>query len=220
MPVRHIPPLGARKNIGKFPSVKMDRVAWYESLLERDFMYRLDHDVQVKRWGEQPLKIRFVLDGKVHYYTPDFEVHRESKKQIIEVKPQHKVDSGEWDVLFGIASSLCEREGYEFVVVTDKMIRTQPELDNVKKLWKYARTPLRPQHQILCKNFFYRNQLAEINLGELLSYFQAERIPAEVAYALIFFGALNIDMTQPINSNSLIWMPLAKAASAAGRKDS
>jgi hypothetical protein len=220
MPVRRIPPLGSQKNIGKFPSIKMGRVAWYESLLERDYMYRLDRDTEVQYWEEQPLKIRFVHDGKTHHYTPDFEVHRNSKKQIVEVKPQKKVDSGEWDLLFSVASSICEREGYEFVVITDKMIRMQPELDNVKKLWKYARTPLLPQYQILCKRFFCCNQSSEINLGELLSYFQAEKIPAEVVYALIFFGALNIDMMQPINSNSLIRMPLAKAASAATRKDS
>src|SRR5947208_480029 len=100
MPVRRIPLLGARKNIGKFPSVKMGRVAWYESLLERDYMYWLDRDAEVHYWEEQPLKIRFVHDGKTHHYTPDFEVHRSSRKQIVEVKPQHKVDSGEWDLLF------------------------------------------------------------------------------------------------------------------------
>jgi hypothetical protein len=220
MPVRHIPSSGARKNIGKFPSVKTGRVSWYESLLERDYMYLLDSDAEVQFWEEQPLKIRFVHNGKTYHYTPDFEVHRTSKKQIVEVKPQKKVDSGEWDLLFRIASSLCEREGYEFVVVTDKTIQKQPELENVKKLWKYARTPLRPQHQILCKKFFCRNHISMISLGELLSYFRAEKIPAEVAYALIFFGALEIDMARPINSKNLIWMPSTAVASAAARKES
>ena len=215
MPVRRIPLLGTRKNIGKFPSVKMGRTAWYESLLERDYMYRLDRDVEVQHWEEQPLKIRFVHGGRTHYYTPDFEVHRTSKKQIVEVKPQEKVDSGEWDLVFRIASSLCEREGYEFVVVTDKMIRKQPELDNVKKLWKYARVPLLPQHQILCKNFFCRNQMSEISLTELMDYFRTEGITADIAYALIFCGVLDIDMAQPLNSKSLIQMPAAKAASTA-----
>jgi hypothetical protein len=185
----------------------MGRVAWYESLLERDFMYLLDRDADIQHWEEQPLKIRFVHNGKTHYYTPDFEVHRSAKKQIVEVKPRKKVDSGEWDLVFRIASSLCEREGYEFVVVTDETIRKQPELENIKKLWKYARTPLLPQHQILCKRFFRRSQSSEVTLGELLSYFQAEKVQAEVAYALIFFGALDIDMGQPINPKSLVRMP-------------
>ena len=44
MPIRKIPKYGAQKNIGKFSSVKTGRVAWYESLLERDYMYLLDFD--------------------------------------------------------------------------------------------------------------------------------------------------------------------------------
>jgi hypothetical protein len=44
MPVRKIPRYGAQKNIGKFSSVKTGRVAWYESLNERDYMYLLDFD--------------------------------------------------------------------------------------------------------------------------------------------------------------------------------
>lgn len=101
-----IPRYGAvRKNLGKFASVKTGRVAWYESLLEKDFMYLLDYDRDVSYWHEQPLRIRFSHGAKVHRYTPDLEVHRAAQKQLIEVKPKHKVDSGEWDVLFRAAES-------------------------------------------------------------------------------------------------------------------
>ena len=101
MPVRKIPRYGAgQKNLGKFASVKTGRVAWYESLLEKDFMYLLDYDRDASYWHEQPLRIRFTHGGKVHRYTPDLEVHRASQKQLIEVKPKHQVDSGKWEVLF------------------------------------------------------------------------------------------------------------------------
>ena len=206
MPVRHIPRYGARKNIGKFPSVRTGRVSWYEELLERDYMYLLDRDSEVQDWEEQPFHMWYVLDGKTHRYTPDLKVHRPSKKQIVEVKPQKKVDSGEWDLLFRIASALCEKEGYEFVVVTDTLIRKQPELDNTKKLWKYARTPLIPQYQILCKRLFRRNNCSQIDLSELLNYFRTEKIPVQVAYALIFFGFLDINNSEPLNSQSLVWL--------------
>src|SRR5205814_2674316 len=86
MPARKIPRYGAQKNIGKFFSVKTGLVAWYESLLERDEMYLLDFDPFVTFWCEQPLKIRYVLNGKIHFYTPDLEVHRLAVKQLVEVK--------------------------------------------------------------------------------------------------------------------------------------
>lgn len=94
MPVRKIPRFGAQKNIGKFSSVKTGRVAWFESLLERDYMYLLDYELAISYWVEQPLKIRFGDNGRTCSYTPDFEVHRQSKKQIIEVKTKKQVDSG------------------------------------------------------------------------------------------------------------------------------
>jgi hypothetical protein len=133
MPVRKIPRYGAgRKNLGKFASVKTGRVAWYESLLERDYMYLLDYEGDVSYWQEQPLRMRFSHGGKVHCYTPDLEVHRSAKKQLIEVKPKVQVESGRWDILFRAASSICEQEGYEFLVLTDEIIRMQPRLENVK----------------------------------------------------------------------------------------
>ena len=68
MPVRKIPRYGAQKNIGKFSSVKTGRVAWYESLLERDYMYLLDFDPCVTFWHEQPLRLRYTFAGKTHFY--------------------------------------------------------------------------------------------------------------------------------------------------------
>ena len=207
MPVRKIPRFGAQKNIGKFSSVKTGRVAWFESLLERDYMYLLDYELAISYWVEQPLKIRFGDNGRTCSYTPDFEVHRQSKKQIIEVKAKKQVDSGDWDSLFSTATFICEQEGYEFTVVTDEFIRQQPRLDNVKTLWKYARTPIQAKHQILCIEFFREKQVAEIELSELVQFFKVQHVPVQTIYALLFWSVLNFDVTQPLNLASLITLP-------------
>jgi hypothetical protein len=205
MPVRKIPRYGAgHKNLGKFASVKTGRVAWYESLLERDYMYLLDYDRDVSYWHEQPLRIRFTHGGKVHRYTPDLEVHRVSQKQLIEVKPKHQVESGKWDVLFRAASSVCEQEGYEFLVLTDEMIRQQPRLENVKLLWKYARTSLLPQHQIICSQFFQSKRDELVTLSDLVQLFKTKRVPTQVLYSLLFWGALECDLMQPLDQCSPI----------------
>jgi hypothetical protein len=210
MPVRKIPRFGAQKNIGKFSSVKTGRVAWFESLLERDYMYLLDYELAISYWVEQPLKIRYGDNGRTCSYTPDFEVHHQSKKQIVEVKTKDQVDSGEWDSLFSTASAICEQEGYEFTVVTDEFIRQQPRLDNVKTLWKYARTPIRARHQILCIEFFREKQIAEIELSELIQFFRAQHVPVQTIYALLFWSVLNFDVTQPLNVASIITLPSAE----------
>jgi TnsA endonuclease N terminal len=220
MPVRKIPRYGAQKNIGKFASVKTGLVAWYESLNERNLMYLLDFDPGVTYWCEQPLRIRFSQGGKTHRYTPDLEVHRTSKKQIVEVKPKHKVESGEWDVLFRTASFICEQEGYEYVVMTDEIIGRQPKLGNVISLWKYARTTVLPQHQILCNQFFQSRQDALVTLGDLIHFFKAERVSAQVLYSLLFWGALDFDLMQLLDHNSAITLPSASTATLESRRAS
>jgi TnsA endonuclease N terminal. len=204
MPVRKIPRYGAQKNIGKFFSVKTGLVAWYESLLERDEMYLLDFDPLVTFWREQPFKIRYVLNGKTHFYTPDLEVHRPAGKQVVEVKSQHQVDSGRFDSLFRIATGVCQDEGYEYVVVTDQMIRQQPRLDNIKKLWKYARTPILPQHQRLCWQFFQGKAFDEVELADLIACFRSKGVLPQVVYALLFWGVLGFDLAQPLDQSTTI----------------
>lgn len=47
--MRHAPNRGVRgKNVGKFFSIKMGRMLWFESLLEEALMYLLDFDSEVK----------------------------------------------------------------------------------------------------------------------------------------------------------------------------
>ena len=221
MPVRKIPRYGAgHKNLGKFASVKTGRVAWYESLLEKDFMYLLDYDRDVSYWHEQPLRIRFSHGGKVHRYTPDLEVHGSGKKQLIEVKPKVQVDSGKWEVLFRAASSICEEEGYQFLVVTDEIIRMQPRLENVKLLWKYARTPVLPQHQIICSQFFQSRKDELVTLGDLVQLFTRKQLPTQTLYSLLFWGALDFDLMQPLDQCSQITVPSTTSSKAANRKAS
>jgi hypothetical protein len=221
MPVRNIPRYGAgRKNLGKFASVKTGRVAWYESLLEKDFMYLLDFDRDVSHWHEQPLRIRLSHGGKAHRYTPDLEVHRAAQKQLIEVKPKQEVDSGQWDVLFRAASSVCEQEGYEFLVVTDEVIRVQPRLENVKLLWKYARTPVLPQHQIICSQFFRSRKDEPVTLGDLIQIFTSKQVPVQTLYSLLFWGALDFDLMQPLDRDSRITIPSSSALTAVKRRAS
>jgi hypothetical protein len=56
---RKITNAGNRKVIGKFPSLKMNRVIWWESQLERDYIYLLEIDPEVLSYSEQPFTISY-----------------------------------------------------------------------------------------------------------------------------------------------------------------
>jgi hypothetical protein len=202
MLARKISNAGTRNLIGKFPSLKMGRIVWYESLLERDYMYLLEIDSDVISYREQPGRIYYTLDGRRRHYTPDLLVERRREKQVVEVKPKKKAEAEEYRRLFRIATEICRREGYEFRVATDEMIRLQPRLNGAKLLYKYARTPIPPQHQIGCHEFFTVRQ--EAPLGEVTRIFASRGIGQQVIYALIFRGVLSVDLMRPLTRAAVV----------------
>jgi hypothetical protein len=205
--VRKITNHGYLKRIGKFPSLKLGRMVWWESPLERDYIHLLEADGSVSFYQEQPLRIHFILDGKEYSYTPDFLVKRPSDVLIVEVKPHKKIDSEENQRRFRAATKACCQRGYKFVVATDTIIRIQPRLDNIKLFWKYSRIPLNsPRYHIYCQEIFA--QRSEIALEELLQLFSSKGISRRVVYALIYWGFLRIDLMRRINSDSLVSLPM------------
>lgn len=216
MSARKPPNRGIRgKNVGKFFSVKINTMLWFESLLEEALMYLLDFDPGVKWFREQPCRIRYILDGKIRHYTPDIFVLRADEKQIIEVKPKKKVVTEKYDLLFRIILPICEEGGYKFKVFTEDMIMQQPRLNNIKALWSYARTPLHLWHQIYSREFLQENPGA--SLGEVFESFKQKNISKQVVYAFLFWGIMDFDLTEPLGLDSQIYLPDGMAATG-GRK--
>lgn len=199
---------GTRKVVGKFPSVKPTiRFVHWESQLERDFYYLLEIDPNVISFREQPLRIEYVLNGKRCYYTPDVLVERKQKIQIVEVKPKSKVEK--YTEIFRIATQVCARYGYEFIVATDEVIRKQPRLENVKLLWRYSRSLIEPEHQIACSEFFSLRQ--EATLHEVIEFFEFKRVERPIVYGLLYWGILETDLIDKrISMNSVVRLPQAK----------
>jgi len=197
---------GVNKFIGKFPSFRLNLLLWFESILERDFLYLLEFDhFDVVSFHDQPCRIQYRLNGKRYRYTPDFYVVRKHKRQIIEVKPLEKARDKKNRARYQAASQVCEREGYEFKVVTEVDIQKQPQLDNVKLLLKYQRTQLHPHHQILAHEFF--DDRVEATLAEVMSFFVSKGVETQVVYALVRWGILSVDLMTPVEADSVVRLP-------------
>jgi len=185
-------------------------MVWWESQIERDYLYLLEIDPDVVSYEEQPLKIRYYLDGEPHLYTPDFRVIRRDKQQIVEVKDKKSAGKEEYVELFRRAAPICQEQGYEFVVVTDHDIRIQPKLDNIKLIYKYAQASVTSMHQILLYSVFADSET--LILEEIIGGFASKGIPSSVVYALIYLGILSIDLMQPIGKASAVHLSLSLPA--------
>lgn len=202
-PARKITNTGTKKNIGRFFSVKMNSLIWYESLLERDYMYLLEIDPDVLSYRSQPLKIAYKEDGKPRRYTPDFFVERSQKKQVIEIKPRTKIDDDKNRKLFQSITYICQSKGWDFLVITDEMIRIEPRFSNIKLLYRYALVTLTPSTAITCHQYFKNQSIVTLKIAE--DNLRDKGIFRETLMKLIFIGFLSIDLMTPIGNDSLIY---------------
>lgn len=199
---RKITNTGTSKNIGRFFSAKMQVGVWYESLLERDYMYLLEIDPQVLSYSSQPLKITYTLDNKKRQYTPDFLVERHDSRQIVEIKPASQLKSASNSQKLPIIAQIFQQEGWEFVIITDAMIRREPLLSNIKLLYRYALIPLPLPILINCHKYF-RNQ-PTLTLQEAENDLKPHGIGRGTLLKLIFTGLLATNLMTPINKLSPI----------------
>ena len=175
---------------------------WYESLLERDYMYLLESDPQVLSYSSQPLKITYALNSKKRRYTPDFLVERHGSQQIVEIKPARKLTSDPDRQKFLTIAQIFQQEGRQFVIITDEMIRQEPLLSNIKLLYRYALIPLPLPILINCHKYF-RNQ-PNLTLEEAEKDLKAHGIGRGTLLKLIFTGFLETNLMTPINRLSPI----------------
>lgn len=130
-------------------------------------MYLLETDPDVLSYHSQPLSIFYRFNHRQRRYTPDFLVEGRHKKLLVEVKPASKVNSDKNLSLFRAIAPICQEKGWEFVVVTDAMIRVQPQLNNLKLLYKYAGEPLSINNTLDCYQYFQRQVSTSIKTALL-----------------------------------------------------
>lgn len=191
--------------LNKFPSLKLNEIVVTSSPVEHDYLFLLETDNAAIRYRSQPGPIFFSFESKRHRYTPDFIVFRRNTVQVIEVKPEARLVEDWNSVLFEMATRACREREWDFIVITDTIIRRQPRLDNLKLLYKYARTSLDSEHQITSISFLSSRH--DTLLGELMDFFVSRKLPTQAVYALIFRGVIALDINLAISALSQVWLP-------------
>jgi len=128
---------------GKFPSRKNGRMVHHEGMLELDAIYLFETSPQIVRYREQPTTIHYPDGARLRRYTPDFELLLVTGEIIlVEVKPFRSLNEQEIRHKFDRVEEHMRRAGTPFTILTDKTIRQEPRLSNLR--WVYhsaARVP-------------------------------------------------------------------------------
>lgn len=131
---------------GKFPSRKNGRMVHHEGLLERDAFYLLEAIPAVVAYREQPITLHYPDGERLRRYTPDLELTLQDGEMIyVEIKPAEVAAKAEIAHKLNKIREHLARTDQRFLVLTDRVIRQQPRLDNLRWLYQRAdRVPHNP----------------------------------------------------------------------------
>ena len=141
-PVRNIP-IQTLSVAGKFPSRKNGRMVSYESQLELAFIYHLEFSPEVRKYVEQPCRVRSPAGN---FYVPDFLVFFNDplrKPLLAEIKYSEDIERNVEGVLTKLEvleKFACEK-GYEFKLFTDRELLTERQ-KNYRFLYGYLSLPV------------------------------------------------------------------------------
>jgi len=192
--------------IGRFPSLKMGRMIAFESLIEQDYLFLLDFELDVLTFTEQPVQIEYFWEGKERHYTPDFHVVRKMGEELVECKPRELVHRDENQRKFKIAREWCDGQGWRFRVVTDDEIRTGNRLNNIKLLTRHARICIPPgllqQVKVALQGILYPRSLFDV--AKLVLPGDIDRCISILIY-LAYHHQIQLGLDQePITAESMI----------------
>lgn len=202
MRVRKITPY--KRATGRFASNKMGRMMYWESTLERDYFYLLEFDPDVLSYREQSFKIHYTYEGEKRVYTPDILVVRKNKTQVVEVKPSSKINNKRNLLKFNVGRRYCKKNGYEFIVVTEKEIREGELLSNLHFLYRFVNQRPSELESYKIKKVFKKNKCIKIkNISKYFTENKLEYLLPKIYY-MIYFGELFVDLIQEITNETEI----------------
>ncbi|MGE6168600.1 Tn7 transposase TnsA N-terminal domain-containing protein [Aeromonas media] len=194
------------KNLFKFVSAKMNIVFTVESTLEFDTCFHLEYSPSIKFYEAQPEGFYYEFAGRRCPYTPDFRVVDQNDcASFLEVKPSDKVADPDFLHRFPLKQQRAIELSSPLKLVTDKQIRIDPILGNLKLLHRYSGfqsfTPLHMQLLGLVQKL---GRVSLLRLSDSIDAPQEEVLAS--ALSLIARGIMQSDLTvQEIGISSFVW---------------
>ncbi len=110
--------LDSEGKVGIFFSEKMGREVQYESLLELQFLLKLEKIKEVVFYQEQPFVIPYELGGLRRIYYPDiFFFIKDGRGVVVEVKPRYQMALYENLIKWSALRKFCVQNGWGYLII-------------------------------------------------------------------------------------------------------
>lgn len=196
---RHMP--------GRWFSTTAERFLEYESLLERDWMLLMDFDCRVDWICEQPLRLRYLRDGKAASHVPDLLVWRgPASAELCDVKSSERLDDLEFQAQVRAMQLACGEAGIAYRVLSEP---DRQLLVNVRWLAGFREPPFDSDGE--CARMLRMLAVGESTIAELLAGAREPALARPVLMHLLWTGDALLDLSAPIGEESRIWGRLRTA---------
>ena len=184
---------------GKYPSWKIGRMIQWESHNELNAFRLLDASSAAIAYQEQPLMLRYVLNGESQIHYPDALVEFVDGRELWEIKRKSDAIKPAFADRTRFLEAALPQYGYTYRMVIAEDLAKEPRLSNVIKLLKYGREPV--------------NDLAREHVRQILltapsvcwaSASNGDLGPCgrEVLSRLVLEGVLSCDVEQPLGATT------------------
>ena len=206
MYIRNLRKPSPNKNVFKFASAKVSEIIMCESTLEFDVCFHHEYNDKIESFGSQPEGFKYEFNGKTLPYTPDALIlYKGGVEKYHEYKPYSKISSPLFREKFLAKRAASLRTGRELILITDRQIRVNPILNNLKLLHRYS--GVYGVNDIQQKLLKYIQRSGMIKLNDISHQFN---LPVGEArsflYALIHKGFVKTDLdAEDLNGNPMLW---------------
>jgi len=206
MYIRNLRKPSPNKNVFKFASTKISDVIMCESTLEFDACFHHEYNDAIKSYGSQPQGFKYQFRGKTLPYTPDTLIEYFDGVEIFhEYKPYSKISSPLFREKFVARREASLALGRDLILVTDKQIRVNPVLNNLKLLHRYSGIyGISAIQKELLKTI---KNSGVVKLNDISSEFNLSTGEARsFLYALLHKGFLKADLNNDdLTNNPKLW---------------
>ena len=188
----------------------------FESTLERDFLIRTEHFLDVLQVLQQPIRVPFTgANGREHSYTPDFLVTYRPTRQgcrrplLVEVKPsQHwRRHWRKWRFKWKAAIRYANERGWKFRIHDESRIR-DTVLRNIRFLAPYKRMRFRTEDGERIIETLHSAGPTQIHTILDQHWIGSDHgHTAPLLWHLVAVRRLDCDIADPINHYTKIWVP-------------
>ncbi len=188
---------------GKIPSRKCGRMIKHESSLEGEAAFLFEASHRVICFGDQPPTIYYPDGAKLRRYTPDFELELDTGEVLtIEVKHTSSLAREEVRHQLNCIEKHFRASGINYLVLTEKVIRQEPRLSNLRKICAGAQRiwPTADAIQNSLSQLIHQFPTTLQHANELLGKHHLN------VYSLFVRGGLTFDLTRPITPETTIYI--------------